>query len=183
MNLLPTIEKEDLKKGLKLRSLILGSFVISVAFLAGLIMLIPSYFLILGNISNTISENYSSKIKDESESKQILSLPGEINSKLQSLQSVGNDVLVTDSLFKIIKYLPAGVKLNSISFEKDQIYNEKKGASILISGVALDRDSLVEFSTLLKESNLFLSADVPVSNLTKDKNLPFSVNIFIKNNK
>ncbi|MEK7635118.1 MAG: PilN domain-containing protein [Patescibacteria group bacterium] len=183
MNLLPDTEKEGLKKGLKLRSLILGALVISISFLAGLIMLVPSYFLTLANISNTKSENYSSVLKEEVSVKQVVDLPEEINYKMNFLQSYNENVSVADSISQIIKYLPAGVKLNSVSFEKNQVYKEKTGIIILVSGIAFDRDSLVNFSTSLKESKLFSEVNVPVSSLTKGKDLPFSMNIFIENGK
>jgi hypothetical protein len=183
MNLLPQEEKENLKKGLKLRSLILISFIIAAFFLIGLVMLLPPYFLATGNLSKVSSENSLSGDESATSTKQFFDLPSEIDSKLKLLQSVNDGMPVMDSIFSIIKYLPTGVKLNSISFTKDQIYKDKTGIVILISGMASDRDSLVKFSTLLKESNLFSGIDVPVSSLTKDKNLPFSMNVFIENNK
>jgi hypothetical protein len=183
MNLLPTKEKEDLKKGLKLRSLILISFTMTVFFFIGLVVLVPPYFLTLGNIYKISLENSLSEEENGDSSNQFLNLPEEIDSKLKLLQSGNSNVSVMNSFSNIIKYLPAGVKLNSLSFTKDQVYKEKTGVVILISGTAIDRDSLVKFSTLLKESNLFSSVNVPVSSLTKDRNLPFSMNIFIENNK
>jgi hypothetical protein len=183
MNLLPPKEKENLKKGLKLRSLILISFIMAAFFLIGLIMLLPPYFLTLGNLSKVSSENNVSGEENATSTKQLLNLPVEINSKLKLLQSVSSEMSVMGSVSSVIKYLPMGVKLNSISFRKDQVYKEKTGVIILISGVAIDRDSLVNFSTLLKESNLFSAVDVPVSSLTKESNLPFSMNIFIEDKK
>ena len=73
------------------------------------------------------------------------------------------------------------MRLNSISLSKNQTSKEKGSTTVLISGVASNRDSLVTFSTLLKESKLFADVLVPVSSLTKDKNLPFSMNISIEN--
>jgi len=180
MNLLPNTEKEALKRGLKLRSLILSSLLLSVSFLIGLIMLFPSYFLTLGNFSKIAPENYLSGVKSDNSTKTVLNLPEEIDSKLKFLQSNNGSVSAADSISKIIKYLPTKVTLNSVSFAKNQNYKEKNGVIILISGMALDRDSLVSFSTLLKESNSFSAVEMPVSSLTKDKNLPFSMNIFIE---
>lgn len=183
MNLLPNKEKEDLKKGLKLRSLILTSFLLAASFLIGFVMLLPSYFLALGNFSKVTPENYLSRAKNENSAENILNLPQEIDSKLKFLQLNNDSKSAVDSIFQIIKYLPAGVELDSISFTRNESYKDKKGIVILISGIALDRDALVSFSTLLKESKLFSSVDVPVSNLTREKNLPFSMNIFIENQK
>jgi hypothetical protein len=181
MNLLPNKEKETLKKNLKLRFLILALFLLSISFLLGLIMLLPSYFLALGNLSKISLENSLSTLKNDDTVKTILNLPQEINSKLKLLQANSKSVSVTDTVSKIIKYLPAGVKLNSVSFAKNQNYKDKDGTVVMVSGVALSRDSLVLFASSLKESGLFSDVEVPVSSLTKDRNLPFSMNIFIGN--
>jgi len=181
MNLLPQTEKEILKKGLKLRFLILTSFLISASFLLGLVMLLPAYFLTSGNLSRVALENYSSEIKNENSVEATLSLPEEVNSKLKFLQSNNGNASAVDTISQIIKYLPTKVKLDSISFSREQSREGKSGVIILISGIAADRNSLISFSTFLKESNSFSSVEMPVSSLTRDKDLPFSMNIFIEN--
>jgi len=182
MNLLPKTEKELLKKGLKNRFLIVAMFLISAFFIAGFIMLIPSYVLTLEYFSKNDLENNFAKVNDENSIEKILNLSTEIDSKLKFFQfSINNNSSAIDSISKIVNSLPGGVLLNSISFSREQDYKEKRGTVILVSGTAYDRNSLVSFSNILKESNSFSSVDVPVSSLTKDRNLPFSMNIFIEN--
>jgi len=181
MNLLPSTEKDILKKGLRLRALVVASFLVSAFLLIGLVMLLPSYFLASENYSKITLENYLPETEDKSSVDEIVNLPKEINSKLEFLLLSNNNISAFDSISNIIKYLPAKVKLNSISFTKNQNYKGKNGDIILISGTATDRDSLVSFSSLLEESGSFSSVEVPVSSLTRDKNLPFSMNIFIEN--
>ena|SRR3989344_8765429 len=180
MNLLPSTEKEILKKGFKLRSIIMALFLLSASFFIGLIVLLPSYFLALGNFSKIAPVNSSLGAKDDDSTQKILNLPGEIDSKLKFLRSNLNNMPAVDSFSKIIGYLPKEITLKSIVFSRSKNYKEKIGTIIYISGTAADRDSLVSFSKLLSESNLFSAVDMPVSNLTKGKNLPFSVNIFIE---
>ena len=181
MNLLSKTEKETLKKGFKYRFVIVLLFLISASFFVGVAMLLPSYFLTKVNLADAAQEGNSLTAGNEDSIKQILSLPADINSKLKFFQSNVDGALATDSFYKVISHLPAGVALNSISFSRNQAYNGQNGIAILVSGVAVDRDSLVSFTQLLKDSNSFSAVDVPVSSLAKDKNLPFSVNIFIKN--
>jgi hypothetical protein len=181
MNLLPKTEKEALEKGLKTRLAVMIMFLLAASFLIGSIMFLPSYFLASGYFSKAVSENYLLGSKDDDSVKKIINLPTEINSKLNFFQSNIKDVSVADYFSKIVDNLPSGVKLNSMSFSKNQNYKEKNGTVILVSGIAASRDSLVSFSALLEKTNLFSTVDVPVSSLTKDKNLPFSMNIFIEN--
>lgn len=183
MNLLPNPEKENLKKGLKLRLIVVAAFFLAAFFLAGSIMLLPSYFLIPGHFFTALPEDYFSDTKNGESVKKILNLPEEIDSKLKFLQSNVDKVSAPDSFSKIIGRLPSGVTLESVSFGRAQNYKEKTGIVISISGTASDRGSLVAFSTDLKESKLFSAVDMPVSSLTRDKNLPFSINIFIEEQK
>lgn len=176
INLLPKKEKEALKKGLKLRFIVVASFIFSVSFLVGFIMLLPSYFLVSSYSSKTVSNAYFLESQNTESFQKIINLPEEVGSKLKFFQSNINNISVADYFSKIVEYLPQGVQLNSVSFSKNQ-----NDTTILLGGVAVDRDSLVSFSTLLKKSNLFSDVVVPVSSLTKDKNLPFSMNIVIKN--
>jgi hypothetical protein len=182
MNLLPITEKEALKKGFKLRFFILASLIAAASLICGSIMLLPSYFLAAGNFSKD-SLGYSSGDGSSTSTQELLNLPKEIDSKLKLLQSNGSNIAVTDPISKTIENLPAGIKLHSISFDRDKTYKDKKGTVILISGVAAERDSLVSYLALLKVPGLFSDVDMPVSNLAKDVNLPFSINIFIEKQK
>lgn len=177
MNLLPKTEKDLLKKGLKYRSVIILMIAISASFAIGIIILVPSYFLISGLIPGT-TENQPEKNDSRDE---ILNLPEEINQKLNILRQNINQISVRESLSRIIGYMPKEISLSSISFSRNQAFKGQNGTVISISGVAADRDSLVSFTTLLRESNAFAGVDMPVSSLAKGSNLPFSMNIFIEN--
>jgi Tfp pilus assembly protein PilN len=80
-----------------------------------------------------------------------------------------------------VSLLPAGIHLNSINFSRNQIYNNNAGILIAVSGIAQNRDSLASFVSALRDSGSFSSVDLPVSDLAKGDNLPFSIQIFIKN--
>lgn len=179
MNLLPKTEKEALKKGLKLRFAIVALFLLSVSFLFGFIMFLPSYLLAAGYFSKVSGGVYFSESKNDDSVKKILNLPGEIDSKLSFFQANIKNISLADYFSQIVNLLPEGIRLNSVSFAKNK--TNKNGDTVIVSGTASDRDSLVAFSTLLKKSNLFSDVSVPVSSLTKERNLPFSMNIFIKN--
>lgn len=180
MNLLPGTEKENLKKGLRLRLLVLVSFLITASLILGVIMLLPSYFLASGNLSRIVLENNSSQIESEGSVEEILNLPEEVSAKLKFLQLSNANLSAIGPVSEVIKYLPARVEVNSISFSRNQSFKEKSGIIISVSGIAADRDSLVSFSAALKESGKFSSVEMPVSSLTKDRNLPFSMSIFIE---
>ena len=177
MNLLPDTEKKDLKKGLKLRLLVVTLSLLSASFFVGSLMLIPAYVLSMGHFSALEKDNLAAK---GSPAEDILNLPKEMSAKLQFLDSSNNQISVIAILSNIESGLRQGVVLNSISFDRNEKYKNKTGIHILASGLARDRESLVSFSNNLKESKMFQMVDIPVSSFTKDRDLPFSINIFIE---
>lgn len=181
MNLLPETERKNLKKGFKDRSIIIASILAILVFSTSCIMLLPSYFLAAGNYSKIILENNTSGISSEKMTDEILSLPEEIDSKLKFVQLSNTKIVFVDYISEVIKFLPKEIILKSISFSKEKTYESQKGDLIIISGVAANRDSLVDFSNSLKKSKMFSVIEVPISSLTKDKDLPFSMTIFIEN--
>lgn len=176
MNLLPSKEKEILKKGLKVRFVITTLILLTSSFVIGTIMLLPAHFLAKDYVFETESSDYL----NEGDSQEILKLPTEIDSKLKFFQSQTNSPSVIRVLTKIIDCKPSGVTIGSLSFLKNQLHEDKEGALVSITGIARDRNVLVSFENALTESEAFSSVALPVSSLTKEKNLPFSVNIFIE---
>lgn len=180
MNLLPKEQKDDLKKGFKMRFAIVVSFLVSISFLIGIILLFPAYFLTPGR-SFSAPDQTLSDLTNNPADQEILNLPEEIKSKLALVQTDLNQVSATAVISQIADLINRGVLLSSISFYRNQSYQGKKGTLITLSGTASSRDSLVSFSAALENSGSFSSVDMPVSNLTKDKNIPFNITVFIKN--
>jgi len=55
--------------------------------------------------------------------------------------------------------------------------------SIQVSGVATNRETLLRFSDDMEAHDAFLSAEIPLSNLAKDSNIPFTVNVIVDQTK
>lgn len=180
MNLLPKQHKEDLRNGFKLRFFITTMFVVSASFLIGFIMLLPSYFLTPGRFIEMEPENFYAD-EDSAPANEILGLPEEIDSKLKFLQTHLSSASATHILSEVVLSLPDGVGLDSITLVRDASYKGKNGVAVSISGNAPDRESLLAFSSSLRESDFFSEVDVPVSNLARDRNLPFSIEMLIEN--
>ncbi len=176
MNLIPQSEKNTLKKGFKARFAIVANNLLSISFVFGCAMLLPAYFLAESHI-NAISLNSSVKEENQDDIKNTLQIPDEINSKLAFMESYVQNPPTLGYISSIVSYLPDKVKINSISLDR----KTKKGITVVVSGVAANRDSLVSFGNSLKSSKDFDSVDVPVSSFTKDKDLPFLMTIFIAN--
>jgi len=51
-----------------------------------------------------------------------------------------------------------------------------KVSAVSLTGVAVDRASLVEFSRAIENSDTYSEASIPLSNLAKDSDIPFTIN-------
>jgi hypothetical protein len=183
MNLLPIESKNVLKEGFKSRFNLIVCTLLILVVLVGLIMLLPTYFLTKSQLSVINYINTVNKNESEESVLKALDLPFEIDYKVSLINTNIRSLKVGQTIFDIIYFLPKTVKLNSLTFTKNEAEAEKQGVIITISGVANDRDSLIQFGNDLKSSKKFTEVEVPVSSLTRDKNLPFSVKIFIENKK
>lgn len=179
MNLLPATEKEALKKGFKLRFAAVFLFILSILFIVGIVFLLPAYILTPGNMFNYYSGDYSSAGATGGSSEEMLNIPAEIDSKTKLLQNILQEMPITEILQEIVQNLPQSVSINSINFSRDQSFKDKKGSVVTISGMASNRDSLVGFASALQESDKFSDINMPVSNLAKGSNLPYTMYIFI----
>lgn len=182
MNLLPQEEKDILKKGFRIRVFVLANIFFSVFFISASILLLPSYFLAREQISLISTIDSSVKPEDEDSINKTLLIPTELRSKIGFLENNLKNKKAFDFLTKVVSLKGEGVKINSIFFNKTPEGDQAK-VSMLVSGNANTRDSLINFQSSLKEAGIFESVDIPVSSFAKDKNLPFSINLIISREK
>lgn len=108
---------------------------------------------------------------------------GESNTSLirSTIKSLNNDLNTIDKTLQYSETIPLidiilSKKTNNIHIT--DISYTSSGTSttnILIQGVSLTRDSLVNFKKSLEGSEKFKTIDLPISNLAKDKDIKFSM--------
>lgn len=177
MNLILVSDKNLLKSGFKSRLFVLAASLFSTAFLAGIAMLLPAFFLTRQHL-DTANPVILTEKTDNSLGEELATFPNEINNKLRFLQTYEAEPHFVPILSQVVANLPANVRLNSILINKS-VGKDKSGTNLLISGVASTRESLISYGESLRATKMFSSVEVPVSSLTKDKDLPFSMKMFI----
>jgi hypothetical protein len=181
MNLLPKEEKDLIKGTFKSRSIGAALYVVSFVLISGIVMLMPVYFVSTGYMQeDSVRGGSGSKIIDSGEVEELLKIPEEINAKASFVQSFVSMPSSVETINKIFSFLPEGVFLKSVNFDRNQTFKGKTGTVVLVSGNALTRDSLLKFSNSLKESKEFSQVEIPVSSFAKDKNLSFSITVLIE---
>jgi len=73
---------------------------------------------------------------------------------------------------KIQTYQPAGITLTHFSYAY-----ATTGSTLTLTGVAANRQTLIDFNNALKKDPMFANADFPLSNLSDSKDISFTMNI------
>ena len=82
---------------------------------------------------------------------------------------------MTELLALVISYKPSGLLLTSFFYTAE---STDKG-SLQISGVAQSRDDLVVLRRSLERQSRFTNVALPVSNLAKNQDIPFTVSLSV----
>lgn len=180
MNLLPTTEKETVKKGFRQRYLIIILLLVLCALIAGTVMLIPAYLLADARLNEIEIEFQSVNDHNDPTMSEFTKVPREIQSKLQVFEKNLEDSSVVSKIAQIAGARPAGLTINSFSYSHIEGSDDESDIKIAISGKAATRKSLITFAENLRGFKEFSDVDVPVSNLTKEKDIPFSINLLVK---
>lgn len=72
----------------------------------------------------------------------------------------------------------SSIQLNNISL----LRNAEGIEPILLVGVALDREALASFRDRLLAEEVITSVDLPISNLARDKDIPFTITVTLNQN-
>lgn len=178
-NLLPKKEKELLQKEYftRLMIIVLGLLTGSTLLSAG--FLVPSYVALevkkdtAGEQINLLNESILNKNSVETEKK--------LNTIIAKIEVLNRQdkISLTNFVNKIIENKPTEVHITDFLYNKVQ----KKDITekvITLRGVADQRDSLLKFKDYLSGLELFKEVNLPLSNLTKDEDVDFLINLTLK---
>ncbi len=172
-SLLPNQEKKRLRKEYRLRLLIVALIFFVTATIFGLIFLLPSYLLSLSKES--VARDHLKSVQDVAKTNAKPELSAELkaaNLQIVELKGSVEQMPIKKILDMVIKDRPEGLKINSFSLTRDA-----QAGTLLITGIAPTRESLVSFNKTLSAEPLFSKVESPVSELAKSKNIGFSLSI------
>jgi hypothetical protein len=97
------------------------------------------------------------------------------NRKLHALSAVAEEEKASLAMERALAERRAGIRITQLN------WSESEGAAALsLVGVASDRQALLSFETRLKDSGNFSEVMLPVSNLAKESNISFQINLSLK---
>ncbi len=174
LNILPDEEKKKILTEYRLRLVVVVTFAVGALILANLVLLVPSYILSVAKY-NSLSESLATQQSKQGLTGQESSIDAQvlaINKQIKLLQQQNNTGVLSpsDMILRIIERKGTGIKIQG--FDYDVTGNI---GSVVITGVAADRDSLAQFADTLKGDSAFSNIDLPVSSYVQKVNIDFSI--------
>lgn len=178
LNLIPLEQKKRLEKEYKTRKFIMWATHVVVVLSISIVLLIPSYILSRTKAGEVMNELDHVKRVLDTELQ-----PSEVTRELMEAAQNAQDLkpfTQTNSVYQLVKIFeskPANIRISNIIFDNER---EPEPATITLTGIAADRESLRVFGRLMEARAEFATVDLPVSNFAKEKNIEFNMIITIK---
>lgn len=165
--LLPESEQKQIERMYYLRLGTMFCCLMASAGLVGIILLFPAY-IHATNVTNAeaVSSASSTEVSNIATLRRELSFSSSLNTVVSSY--IG-DSAISEVVSKVIE-VKGSVKITSFDLSK-----QGSQASLIVRGIAPTRDVLLSFRDRLSSDPAIARVDLPISELTKSSDIPFSV--------
>lgn len=176
VNLIPPRAKKSLVIEYWFRVMTVWSFLFGIVAILIILTTLPVYVL----ISARIDVYQETAAVAEQKLAAFTSVSEELTRSSQQAQIIlsgRNDVSVSE-----IIQLFERLETDGITYSRVNITKEGEGvAPVLLSGQATTRQDLADFRDRLRAESLIKMVDFPISNLTKERNINFSMTVTMTN--
>jgi len=173
INLLPLEEKKKVRGEYFARLTITGLFFLLATLAIAMVFLISSY-VSLNTEESTARERLEAYASEEAQdAKEFDQVIKDTNKKLEILQGDDRSKRIYDEVFGVIIGSKGAVRITGLTYEKDKTDIKR----VRLAGISPDRESLLAFTNILEQENLFTNVEVPVSNFVKEHDIEFSMEI------
>jgi hypothetical protein len=140
-------------------------------FAVGIIGLLPSYVLSSVRQNEVLERVRIMGVTEEEVGESDIQIwLAAMNRKLQVLSPALDIDRPSDFVERILDEKITGIRITAFSWLR--VKNE---ITLSVSGVALDRQTLISFENRIDSSDYFSKVTLPISNLTKDRNIDFQI--------
>jgi hypothetical protein len=176
INLIPSVVRSAVIKEYWLRAASVYLFIISIVCIVVILFTLRLYFLISLQVDNYASsaEEATLRVAEYDLSAGALVRANVMAQKIFELRTVE---YFSEVITEIESYKSSGVEIEGFEFAR----NESGGiAPVTVRGVATTRQDLANFRDALLKNEEVAEAVLPISNLAKDKDIPFSISVVFK---
>lgn len=175
INLIPPHARKQVQFEYWVRVFSVWLLVIAVALAMVLVFLLPAYVLINSQLS-AYQETYKQASEQDASYKELEAAVRTANAKAQQLL-VGSDRLhFTEVLTEIETLAGAAVSIESVDMDRTDLGTID---ALQVRGTAATRAALAAYRDAIEEQALFESAVLPISNLAKDRDVPFTITVTV----
>lgn len=174
-NLIPPDAKQRVKKEYWIRVVSVWGILLAICFVIFTALLFPTYVLFntqLDALATEISREENERAAEYAAAEEAMAVA---NDTADQLIDVSRASGALELLQAVEAVLTPEITLDSFAYDR----KGEKLNSITIQGTAANRTSLAAFAEALKRSPHFTQAEVPVSSLVRDSDLPFSINVVV----
>ncbi|MBV9349529.1 MAG: PilN domain-containing protein [Patescibacteria group bacterium] len=143
---------------------------LAIAVLASAALLVPSYLRATAEADAAARYLSASQKADAGNALGANSGLALISEEADILKTYPRSPEVAEALSLVTAQLPKGVTLNNIAITPGDA-----GGTMALSGIAVDRESLLSFVSALQKISAFSAVAVPVSALAGESNVPFTL--------
>lgn len=186
IDLLPSSEKSAIRKEYHLRVFVVCLAALSFVFAAMVFSFVPLYIFTLSRYGEFLIESQSDEIQTRIfQVKEMELAVRDTNKKIDLLQGGTQTPRVKDVFLNILESKTAGISITGLSYDSGGVVGKKgkeetvSPITILIQGNSSDRSTLLAFKDALLQKKEFASVNLPISNLVKDTDLSFSINVIM----
>lgn len=175
INLIPQNAQKQVTREYWVRVISVWMFLFGSGFLIVALLNAPVYVLVRSQL-----KSYQNEFAQASDETDSYNAAEKTITQANNISALLGRSVAQAQFSDVISQLEA-IKGPDISIETFDM-TRKNGAidSIVITGVAASRVALSSFKDTLQHTDAFKSADLPLSNLAKDRDIPFSITIGAK---
>lgn len=174
INIFATKEKKKILNKYRIRLAIVSLIVADIFIIANLVLFMSPYLLSGAKYNNlekelaTLEEVYGGGVKEKDVNSHVV----DINNKIALLLKNSAETQLSPSqvMSDILKNKSRMVKIYGFTY--DSVVSQER---VVITGEALDRDSLSSFFEELKKDTRFTNVTLPISSYVKSEDIEFSV--------
>lgn len=172
MNLIPPQGKRSARREYLLRTVSVCAMILGVVILLLAIAHMPTYVLV--DAQTDALESTARKESERGEAVKVLEAEvGRTELIIKQLKRTKDLPREIDIVAEIRQHASNGIRLTAFTVD----VSGQKTDQIQVSGVASTREMLAGFKTALESSPLFEKAEIPISSLVRDTDLPFTVTL------
>ena len=174
INLIPPDAKKQVKREYWTRVIVVWLFLSGSAFLIIALVHAPVYWLLHMQLQ-AYQDEYSQVTDQTEEFKQAETAIVNTNTVIDLLATPPTSVLFSDVIKEIEKAATIidGVTVSNITLTR----KADALGTITVAGQAATRAGLATFRDALEDNSLFKKASLPLANLAKDRDIPFSITV------